>query len=104
MLLRSGVWSQLFAQSFQAGLTGRLSGGGKAEFTGLPPKVATFSSRGPNVYEGFTEVSPTSHPVADVLKPNIVAPGVDIWAAYSPLQTEKVNFQGKNYVRAHCCI
>lgn len=96
-IMINGKTAQLFAQSFQAGLTGRLSGGGKAEFTGLPPKVATFSSRGPNVYEGFTEVSPTSHPVADVLKPNIVAPGVDIWAAYSPLQTEKVNFQGQKW-------
>ncbi|XP_012472763.1 subtilisin-like protease SBT4.4 [Gossypium raimondii] len=37
------------------------------------PKVASFSSRGPNAF------------VPDILKPDISAPGVDILAAYSPV-------------------
>ncbi|XP_077236864.1 subtilisin-like protease SBT4.13 [Tasmannia lanceolata] len=42
-------------------------------FKSKAPKVASFSSRGPN---SFT---------SDILKPDISAPGVDILAAFSPL-------------------
>ncbi|KAF8053120.1 hypothetical protein N665_1462s0005 [Sinapis alba] len=45
----------------------------EAVFNQKAPKVASFSSRGPN-------------PIAvDLLKPDITAPGVEILAAYSPL-------------------
>ncbi|CAL5195213.1 unnamed protein product [Lathyrus oleraceus] len=43
------------------------------------PRVASFSSRGPNLV------------VPDILKPDISAPGVDILAAYSPLAPPSSN-------------
>uniref|UniRef100_A0A7I4FL70 Peptidase S8/S53 domain-containing protein n=1 Tax=Physcomitrium patens TaxID=3218 RepID=A0A7I4FL70_PHYPA len=80
------------------GATGRLSGGNKAVYTGQPPKIASFSSRGPNVYLGLEEVSSTDQPIADVLKPNIVTHGVDIWAAWTPLPTtDKLLFRGQKW-------
>lgn len=42
--------------------------------------------------------SQTDNPVADVLKPTIVAPGVDIWSAWSPLRTtDNVVFLGEKF-------
>lgn len=76
------------------GPTGSLSGN-KAAYSGVPPKIAPFSSRGPDFYMGLEMPSPTDEPVADVLKPNIVAPGVDIWAPWTPLATsDLVRFRG----------
>lgn len=79
-----------------AGATGRLSGGNMAVYTEALPKIAPFSARGPNIYFGTDNPSPTAQPVADVLKPNIVGPGVDIWSAWSPLSTmeKPLNFRG----------
>ncbi|KAG0568574.1 hypothetical protein KC19_6G030000 [Ceratodon purpureus] len=89
------VWGLASYQSFNtyylaasqnaAGATGWLSGGNKAVYTGAFPKIAPFSSRGPNIFYGVENPLPTATPVADVLKPNIVAPGVDIWSAWSPV-------------------
>ncbi|KAH0896399.1 hypothetical protein HID58_045967 [Brassica napus] len=45
----------------------------EADFNQKAPKVASFSSRGPNTI------------AVDLLKPDITAPGVEILAAYSPL-------------------
>ncbi|CAN7121991.1 unnamed protein product [Brassica rapa subsp. narinosa] len=59
----------------------------EAEFNQKAPKVASFSSRGPN-------------PIAvDLLKPDITAPGVEILAAYSPLgsPTEYIDQRHVNY-------
>lgn len=51
------------------------------------PQVAIFSSRGPNIKDfGFQD--------ADVLKPDILAPGSLIWAAWSPNGTDEVNYVG----------
>lgn len=49
-----------------------------ASFEGRAPIVSRFSSRGPD----FTDLSrnPT-----DVLKPDVTAPGHQIWAAWSPV-------------------
>lgn len=52
------------------------------------PQVALFSARGPNVKDfSFLE--------ADLLKPDILAPGSLIWAAWSPNGTDEANFIGK---------
>ncbi|KAK7848156.1 subtilisin-like protease sbt1.5 [Quercus suber] len=57
------------------------------------PQVAIFSSKGPN------PISPR------VLKPDIIAPGVDVLAAYVPLKHIKVEtmiwLQIINSCRAH---
>lgn len=51
------------------------------------PQVALFSSRGPDVRD-FSLID------ADVLKPDILAPGSLIWAAWSPNGTDETNFIG----------
>ncbi|XP_038987987.1 subtilisin-like protease SBT2.4 [Phoenix dactylifera] len=48
-----------------------------AAFTDPAPIVARFSSRGPDIIDN--KMNP-----ADVLKPDILAPGQQIWAAWSP--------------------
>lgn len=55
----------------------RILDGRKAIYTGQAPVVASYSSRGPDVNNVLFET-------ADVLKPNIIAPGSSIWAAWSP--------------------
>lgn len=78
--------------------SGRITGGTTAVYSGLPPLIASFSSRGPDVYFGLDQTSATDEPVADVLKPNLVAPGVDIWSAWSPLPTtSQALFQGEKF-------
>ena len=55
------------------------------------PQVALFSSRGPNIKDfSFQE--------ADLLKPDILAPGSLIWAAWSPNGTDEPNYAGKKTV------
>ncbi|KAL9384195.1 hypothetical protein Peur_024518 [Populus x canadensis] len=49
-----------------------------ASFVGQAPIVSRFSSRGPD----FVDINRNP---ADVLKPDILAPGHQIWAAWSPL-------------------
>ncbi|CAK7351499.1 unnamed protein product [Dovyalis caffra] len=49
-----------------------------ASFVGQAPIVSRFSSRGPD----FVDIN---RKPADVLKPDILAPGHQIWAAWSPL-------------------
>ncbi|KAG0626069.1 hypothetical protein M758_2G100300 [Ceratodon purpureus] len=99
------IWGAKAMESFVTYLqtanapTGRIGGGTTAEYTGLPPVVAPFSSRGPDFYYGLDQPSATDQPVADVLKPTIVAPGVDIWSAWSPLSTiDKLSlFKGEKF-------
>ncbi|XP_078434289.1 subtilisin-like protease SBT2.5 [Wolffia australiana] len=54
------------------------------------PMVAAFSSRGPDVKD-FTFQD------ADVLKPDILAPGSLIWAAWSPNGTDEANYVGEEF-------
>ncbi|PIN09246.1 Tripeptidyl-peptidase II [Handroanthus impetiginosus] len=64
----------------------RILDGRKATYTGQAPIVASYSSRGPDVNKALLET-------ADVLKPNIMAPGSSIWAAWSP------NSEGDQYIK-----
>ncbi|KAF6156834.1 hypothetical protein GIB67_002751 [Kingdonia uniflora] len=57
------------------------------------PQVAAFSSRGPNIKD-------FSYQDADLLKPDILAPGSLIWAAWSPNGTDEVNFMGDRFALA----
>lgn len=54
------------------------------------PQVALFSARGPNVKD-------FSFQDADLLKPDILAPGSLIWAAWSPNGTDEANFVGEGF-------
>lgn len=49
-----------------------------ASFEGRAPTVSRFSSRGPDFID--INKNPT-----DVLKPDVIAPGHQIWAAWSPV-------------------
>ncbi|KAK6251037.1 hypothetical protein SCA6_005042 [Theobroma cacao] len=55
----------------------RILDGRRATYTGQAPVVAFSSSRGPDVNSALLQT-------ADVLKPNVLAPGSCIWAAWSP--------------------
>jgi len=49
-----------------------------ASFKGRSPVVSRFSSRGPDITD-------SKRSLADVLKPDILAPGHQIWGAWSPI-------------------
>lgn len=55
----------------------RILDGRQAIYTNQAPMVASYSSRGPDVNNALLQT-------ADVLKPNVMAPGSSIWAAWSP--------------------
>ena len=55
-----------------------ISEGRTASYKGRSPVVSRFSSRGPDFID--IKRNPT-----DVLKPDILAPGHQIWAAWSPM-------------------
>ncbi|XP_021893199.1 subtilisin-like protease SBT2.5 [Carica papaya] len=54
------------------------------------PQVAIFSARGPNTKD-------FSFQDADLLKPDILAPGALIWAAWSPNGTDEPNYIGEGF-------
>nr|CAD1843830.1 unnamed protein product [Ananas comosus var. bracteatus] len=54
------------------------------------PVVARFSSRGPDILDWEL------HP-ADVLKPDILAPGRQIWAAWSPISSADPILSGRHF-------
>ncbi|CAN4084957.1 unnamed protein product [Withania somnifera] len=54
------------------------------------PQVAVFSARGPNVVD-------YSFQDADLLKPDILAPGSLIWAAWAPNGTDEANYCGEGF-------
>ncbi|XP_054786929.1 subtilisin-like protease SBT2.4 [Prosopis cineraria] len=62
-----------------------------ASFKGRAPVVSRFSSRGPDILDANTK-----H-VADVLKPDILAPGHQIWAAWSPISALQPLLAGQNF-------
>ncbi|XWS52267.1 hypothetical protein CRYUN_Cryun11dG0053900 [Craigia yunnanensis] len=54
------------------------------------PQVALFSARGPNIKDFRLQD-------ADLLKPDILAPGSLIWAAWSPNGTDEPNYVGEGF-------
>ena len=73
-------------QSFKA--TGSIGDGLMPILHKSAPQVALFSARGPNIRDfNFQD--------ADLLKPDILAPGSLIWAAWSPNGTDEANYVGK---------
>ncbi|GFZ20265.1 subtilase family protein [Actinidia rufa] len=67
-----------------------ISGGLKASYSYSAPKIMYYSARGPDPEDSFLDD-------ADILKPNLVAPGNFIWAAWSSLGTDSVEFQDEDF-------
>lgn len=73
-------------KSFKA--VGSIGEGLRAILHKSAPQVALFSARGPNIKD-------YSFQDADLLKPDILAPGSLIWAAWAPNGTDEPNYLGK---------
>ncbi|XP_068636449.1 subtilisin-like protease SBT2.5 isoform X3 [Aristolochia californica] len=69
---------------------GSIGDGLMAELHKSAPQVAIFSSRGPDIKD-------FSFQDADILKPDILAPGSLIWAAWSPNGTDEANYLGEGF-------
>ncbi|KAE8710984.1 hypothetical protein F3Y22_tig00110317pilonHSYRG00047 [Hibiscus syriacus] len=67
-----------------------ISGGLKANYSITAPKVMYYSARGPDPEDSFLDD-------ADIMKPNLIAPGNMIWAAWSSLGMDSVEFQGESF-------
>ncbi|KAL6903794.1 hypothetical protein ACP4OV_004607 [Aristida adscensionis] len=72
------------------GATVRILEGRRATYTGAAPAVADYSSRGPDLENVQMQA-------AEVLKPNVMAPGHLIWGAWSPTSNAMAEVQGENY-------
>ncbi|PNX95602.1 subtilisin-like protease-like protein, partial [Trifolium pratense] len=72
------------------GAVAAICGGLKANYSNTAPKVMYYSARGPDPADSLPRQ-------ADILKPNLLAPGNFIWAAWSSLGTDSVEFQGENF-------
>ncbi|GAB4826540.1 hypothetical protein Ancab_033434 [Ancistrocladus abbreviatus] len=72
------------------GGTASIGEGRVASFKERAPIVSRFSSRGPDIID--SNKNPT-----DVLKPDIVAPGHQIWAAWSPPSVLDPVLEGNNF-------
>ncbi|XP_021283919.1 subtilisin-like protease SBT2.6 [Herrania umbratica] len=68
----------------------RILDGRRATYTGQAPIVASYSSRGPDVNNALLQT-------ADVLKPNVLAPGSSIWAAWSPSSEGDQYINGQSF-------
>lgn len=69
------------------GAVARICGGLKANYSNNAPKVMYYSSRGPDPEDSLPHE-------ADILKPNLLAPGNFIWSAWSSLGADSAEFQG----------
>ncbi|XP_034604584.1 subtilisin-like protease SBT2.4 [Setaria viridis] len=90
------MWSYYAAHTVYAGAvtvfgaTAAIAEGRVATFADTAPMVARYSSRGPDVADG------DSTP-ADVLKPDILAPGDQVWAAWSALSVNQPILAGDHF-------
>ena len=69
------------------GAVASISGGVKPKYIDSAPKVMYYSARGPDPEDNALND-------ADMLKPNLVAPGNSIWGAWSSLGTDSTEFLG----------
>jgi len=69
------------------GALASICGGLKANYGSAAPKVMYYSARGPDPEDSLPHE-------ADILKPNLLAPGSFIWAAWSSVGTDSVEFLG----------
>ncbi|XP_054803176.1 subtilisin-like protease SBT2.2 isoform X2 [Prosopis cineraria] len=72
------------------GAVASICGGLKANYSNAAPSIMYYSARGPDPEDTLPHE-------ADILKPNLVAPGNLIWAAWSSGGTESVEFLGENF-------
>ncbi|XP_027364045.1 subtilisin-like protease SBT2.2 isoform X2 [Abrus precatorius] len=72
------------------GAVAAICGGLKAKYSNIAPKVMYYSARGPDPGDSLPHE-------ADILKPNLLAPGNFIWAAWSSLGTDSVEFLGEKF-------
>lgn len=67
----------------------KVLGGLKANYSSSAPKVMYYSARGPDPEDN-------SIANADILKPNLIAPGNSIWGAWSSLGADSAEFEGND--------
>ncbi|KAL5731635.1 hypothetical protein ACHQM5_004344 [Ranunculus cassubicifolius] len=72
------------------GAAARIGGGLEAIYNNSAPKVMYYSARGPDPQNSFLDD-------ADIMKPNLIAPGNFIWSAWSSLGTDSVEFLGESF-------
>ncbi|CAL9241986.1 unnamed protein product, partial [Arabidopsis halleri] len=72
------------------GAVASIGGGLNANFSNRAPKVMYYSARGPDPEDN-------SFNDADILKPNLVAPGNSIWGAWSSVSTDSTEFEGEKF-------
>uniref|UniRef100_A0A7N0V9V9 Uncharacterized protein n=1 Tax=Kalanchoe fedtschenkoi TaxID=63787 RepID=A0A7N0V9V9_KALFE len=72
------------------GACGSIMGGFEANLNRTAPKIMYYSARGPDPEDSIASA-------ADILKPNLVAPGDSIWGAWSSLGTDSVEFRGESF-------
>ncbi|KAG7536457.1 Peptidase S8/S53 domain superfamily [Arabidopsis suecica] len=72
------------------GAVASIEGGLNANFSNRAPKVMYYSARGPDPEDN-------SFNDADILKPNLVAPGNSIWGAWSSVSTDSTEFEGEKF-------
>ncbi|EOA14555.1 hypothetical protein CARUB_v10027793mg [Capsella rubella] len=72
------------------GAVAAIEGGLNANFSDRAPKVMYYSARGPDPEDN-------SFNDADILKPNLVAPGNSIWGAWSSASTDSTEFEGEKF-------
>ncbi|ESW31604.1 hypothetical protein PHAVU_002G251800 [Phaseolus vulgaris] len=72
------------------GAVASIGGGLEANYNNEAPKVVYYSARGPDPEDSLPHE-------ADIMKPNLVAPGNSIWAAWSSVASDSVEFLGENF-------
>ncbi|KAG0483770.1 hypothetical protein HPP92_011854 [Vanilla planifolia] len=68
----------------------KIMGGLDATYSNSAPKVMYYSARGPDPEDN-------SLTNADIMKPNLIAPGNFIWGAWSSLGTDSAEFEGERF-------
>ncbi|XP_072958477.1 subtilisin-like protease SBT2.3 [Typha angustifolia] len=72
------------------GAVAKILGGLKPNYSNSAPKVVYYSARGPDPKDN-------SLSDADIMKPDLIAPGNFIWGAWSSLGLDSSEFEGENF-------